>query len=153
MMWEHRNLTLWIVRMLLPHILRRITALWHVEHRLFAILRLWLLLNRALHRLLHRSHYRLLWLWRHLSWCCLWLDSLLCRLWCYILRLCHLSPVVNGVAQRTYRAAESVVAGEVLTLAGSFLMEAAANTLLSFMVEAAPGTVTSDVLFTVIQVQ
>ncbi|MBQ4552619.1 MAG: collagen-like protein [Clostridia bacterium] len=64
-----------------------------------------------------------------------------------------ITPVVNGVAQRTYRAAESVVAGEVLTLAGSFLMEAAANTLLSFMVEAAPGTVTSDVLFTVIQVQ
>ena len=50
-------------------------------------------------------------------------------------------PVVNGVAQRTDRAA------------GGFLMEAAANTLLSFMVEAAPGTVTSDVLFTVIQVQ
>ena len=89
-MWEHRNLTRRIVRMLLSCILRWITALWCGEHRLPAILRLWGLLDRSLHRLLHGTHYRLLWLWRHLSWCCLWLDSLLCRLRCHILRLCHL---------------------------------------------------------------
>lgn len=90
MMWEHRNLTLWIVMMLLSCILRWITALWCGEHRLPAILRLWRLLNRSLYQLLHGTHYRLLWLWRHLSWSCLRLDSLLCRLRCYILRLCHL---------------------------------------------------------------
>ena len=39
MMWEHRNLTLRIVRMLLSCILRWITALWCGEHRLPAILR------------------------------------------------------------------------------------------------------------------
>ena len=86
MMWEHRNLTLRIVRMLLSCILRWITALWYGEHRLPAILMLWSLLDRSLHRLLHGTHYSLLWLWRHLSGCCLWLDSLLYRLRCPILR-------------------------------------------------------------------
>ena len=90
MMWEHRNLTLRIVRMLLSCILRWITALWCGEHRLPTILRLWGLLNRALHRLLHGTHYSLLWLWRHLSGCCLRLYSLLCRLRYHILWLCHL---------------------------------------------------------------
>ena len=94
-MWEHRNLTLRIVRMLLPHILRWITALLRSGIlRLRLILRLCSLLNRSLHRLLHGTHYRLLWLWRHLSRCCLRLDSLLhrllCRLWSHILRLYRL---------------------------------------------------------------
>ena len=76
--------------MLLSCISRLISALWYGEHRLSAILRLWGLRNRSLHRLLHGTHYSLLWLWRHLSWCCLRLDSLLCRLRCHILRLYHL---------------------------------------------------------------
>lgn len=64
-----------------------------------------------------------------------------------------ITPVVNGEEQRVYRAAETIVAGEELTLAGSFLVDADTTAQLSFTVGAPAGTVTSDVLFTVLKIQ
>ncbi len=63
-----------------------------------------------------------------------------------------ITPVLNGVALPAYRAEDTAEAGEALTLSGGFLVDAAADSLLSFTVGATAAT-TADVLFTVLKVQ
>ena len=60
-------------------------------------------------------------------------------------------PLVNSVAQSAYRASATAAAGDAITLSGSFVVDSAVASLLSFAVAAPDNTTEADVVFTVIK--
>ena len=61
------------------------------------------------------------------------------------------SPVVNTVAQSAYRAADTAADGDAVTLSGSFVVDSAVASSVSFDVTAPDNTTTADVVFTVLK--
>ena len=62
-----------------------------------------------------------------------------------------ITPVVNTVAQSAYRAADTAAAGDAVTLSGSFVVDSAVASSVSFDVTAPDNTTTADVVFTVLK--